>query len=86
MSKLFLTTVFVLFLKSQPTRGISPKIGTLVIDSATENGQYIVSVRFTGTVSEDLNSLPQPFTEIWHFVKLTGSNQDWLVAGIQQEQ
>ena len=61
-------------------------LNAMVIDSATENGQYIVSVRFTGTVSEDLNSLPQPFTEIWHFVKPAGSNQDWLVAGIQQEQ
>ena len=60
-------------------------LNAMVIDSATENGQYIVSVRFTGTVSEDLNSLPQPFTEIWHFVKPAGSHQDWLVAGIQQE-
>ncbi|WP_349927104.1 Tim44-like domain-containing protein [Acinetobacter sp. A1-4-2] len=60
-------------------------LNAMVVDSATENGQYIVSVRFTGTVSEDLNSLPQPFTEIWHFVKPAGSNQDWLVAGIQQE-
>jgi predicted lipid-binding transport protein (Tim44 family) len=57
----------------------------MVADSATENGQYVVSVRFTGTVSEDLNSLPQPFTEVWHFVKPAGSSQDWLVAGIQQE-
>lgn len=60
-------------------------LNAMVVDSATENGQYIVSVRFTGTVSEDLNSLPQPFTEIWHFIKPAGSNQDWLVAGIQQE-
>jgi len=60
-------------------------LNAMVVDSATENGQYIVSVRFTGTVSEDLNSLPQPFTEIWHFVKPAGSNQEWLVAGIQQE-
>lgn len=59
-------------------------LNAMVTDSATENGQYVVSVRFTGTVSEDLNSLPQPFTEIWHFVKPAGSNQDWLVAGIQQ--
>ena len=59
-------------------------LNALVVDSATENGQYIVSVRFTGTVSEDLNSLPQPFTEIWHFVKPAGSQQDWVVAGIQQ--
>lgn len=60
-------------------------LNAMVVESTTENGQYIVSVRFTGTVSEDLNSLPQPFTEIWHFVKPAGSNQDWLVAGIQQE-
>ncbi|WP_298143746.1 TIM44-like domain-containing protein [uncultured Acinetobacter sp.] len=60
-------------------------LNAMVTDSTTENGQYIVSVRFTGTVSEDLNSLPQPFTEIWHFVKPAGSDQDWLVAGIQQE-
>ncbi|WP_168381692.1 Tim44 domain-containing protein [Acinetobacter indicus] len=60
-------------------------LNAMVVDSATENGQYVVSVRFTGTVSEDLNSLPQPFTEIWHFVKPAGSSQDWLVAGIQQE-
>ena len=55
-----------------------------VVEQATENGQYVVSVRFTGTVSEDLNSLPQPFTEIWHFVKTENSLADWLVAGIQQ--
>lgn len=60
-------------------------LNALVVDSATENGQYVVSVRFTGTVSEDLNSLPAPFSEVWHFVKPAGSNQDWLVAGIQQE-
>lgn len=57
----------------------------MVADSTTENGQYIISVRFTGMVSEDLNSLPQPFSEVWHFVKPAGSNDDWLVAGIQQD-
>ena len=60
-------------------------LNALVLDSATENGQYVVSVRFTGTVSEDLNSQPVPFSEVWHFVKPAGSTQDWLVAGIQQE-
>ncbi|MCF8998952.1 Tim44 domain-containing protein [Acinetobacter nectaris] len=54
-------------------------------DTATENGQYIASVRFTGMVSEDLNSSPKPFSEIWHFVKPVNSQQDWLVAGIQVE-
>lgn len=60
-------------------------LNAMVIDSATENGQYVISVRFTGTVSEDLNSLPQPFSEVWHFVKPAGSQQDWVVAGIQQD-
>ena len=60
-------------------------LNAMVADSATENGQYVVSVRFTGTVSEDLNSLPQPFAEVWHFVKPAGSTQHWLVAGIQQK-
>ncbi|WP_151710720.1 Tim44 domain-containing protein [Acinetobacter brisouii] len=60
-------------------------LNAMIADSATENGQYIISVRFTGTVSEDLNSIPQPFTEVWHFVKPVGSQQDWLVAGIQVE-
>ncbi|MCH7310675.1 Tim44-like domain-containing protein [Acinetobacter sp. ANC 4805] len=59
-------------------------LNAMVVESTTENGQYVVSVRFTGTVSEDLNSLPQPFTEIWHFIKPAGSQQDWVVAGIQQ--
>ena len=44
-----------------------------------------MSVRFTGTVSEDLNSPAQAFAEVWHFTKPAGSNQEWLVAGIQQE-
>ncbi|KAA8731182.1 Tim44 domain-containing protein [Acinetobacter qingfengensis] len=55
-----------------------------IVEQNTENGQYVVSVRFTGTVSEDLNTLPQPFTEIWHFVKAINSQTEWLVAGIQQ--
>lgn len=60
-------------------------LNAMVLDSANENGQYVVSVRFTGSVSEDLNSSPVPFSEVWHFVKPAGSSQDWLVAGIQQD-
>lgn len=60
-------------------------LNAMVVDSSMENGQYIASVRFTGNVSEDLNSQPKPFSEIWHFVKPAGSQQDWLVAGIQVE-
>ncbi|MBF7690514.1 Tim44 domain-containing protein [Acinetobacter pollinis] len=56
-----------------------------LVDSTTENGQYIASVRFTGMVSEDLNSTAKPFSEVWHFVKPVNSQQDWIVAGIQVE-
>lgn len=56
-----------------------------IIDIAEENQQFIVSVRFTGTVSEDLTSLPLPFSETWHFVKDVGSSEEWLVSGIQQD-
>lgn len=55
-----------------------------VVEQTTENGQHVVSVRFTGMVSEDINSPSQPFAEIWHFVKPQGSQDEWLVAGIQQ--
>lgn len=55
-----------------------------VVEHSTESGQHIVSVRFTGMVSEDINSPSQPFAEIWHFVKPQGSQDEWIVAGIQQ--
>ncbi|MEB3767670.1 Tim44-like domain-containing protein [Acinetobacter sp. MD2] len=60
-------------------------LNAMLVESTTENGQYVASVRFTGQVSEDLNSQPKPFSEIWHFVKPAGSTQDWVVAGIQVE-
>ncbi|WP_239352889.1 Tim44 domain-containing protein [Snodgrassella communis] len=56
-----------------------------LVDSTQENGQYIASVRFSGLVSEELGSPQQPFSEVWHFVKPIGSQQDWLIAGIQQD-
>ncbi|WP_257390449.1 Tim44 domain-containing protein [Snodgrassella alvi] len=56
-----------------------------LVDSTQENGQYIASVRFSGLVSEELGSAQQPFSEVWHFVKPIGSQQDWLIAGIQQD-
>lgn len=56
-----------------------------LVDSTQENGQYIASVRFSGLVSEELGSAQQPFSEVWHFVKPMGSQQDWLIAGIQQD-
>jgi predicted lipid-binding transport protein (Tim44 family) len=62
-----------------------PQLNAQIVDSAQENGQYITSVLYSGTVSEDLNSAPVPFSETWHFVQPIGStDRKWLVAGIQQ--
>ena len=63
-----------------------PTLNAQIVDSAQENGQYVTSVRYSGTVSEDLNSAPVAFSETWHFVQAIGStDRKWLVAGIQQD-
>lgn len=60
-----------------------PTLSAQVLDSVQENGQYVASVEFSGTVSESVNAQAVPFTEVWHFVKPQNSSE-WLVAGIQQ--
>jgi predicted lipid-binding transport protein (Tim44 family) len=54
-----------------------------VLDVATENGLYIVSVRFSGLMREGAGE-PQPFTELWHLEKPVDGRSGWLVSGIQQ--
>ena len=62
-----------------------PQLNAQIVDSTQENGQYVTSVLYSGTVSEDLNAAPVPFSETWHFVQPIGStDRKWLVAGIQQ--
>ncbi len=62
-----------------------PQLNAQIVGNSQENGQYVVSVLYSGTVSEDVNSGAIPFSETWHFVQLIGSqDQKWLVAGIQQ--
>jgi len=71
---------------NNPDTAEFPSLNAQVVDTAEENGQYVVSVLYSGTVSEDLHSAPVSFQETWHFVKPAGGspNQQWLVAGIQQ--
>ena len=52
-----------------------------VVDIATENGEQIVSVRFSGQVREDSAPAAEDFDEIWHLVK---AGEGWQIAGIQQ--
>ncbi len=60
-----------------------PSLSAQVLESSQENGQYVASVEFSGTVSESINAQAVPFSEVWHFVKPQNSSE-WLVAGIQQ--
>ncbi|MDR7267623.1 putative lipid-binding transport protein (Tim44 family) [Pelomonas saccharophila] len=52
-----------------------------VVDVATEDGQQIVSVRFSGLVREKSEQAAEDFDEVWHLVK---AGEGWLIAGIQQ--
>ena len=52
-----------------------------VVDVATEAGEQIVSVRFSGLVREKSEQAAEDFDEIWHLVK---AGDGWLIAGIQQ--
>lgn len=62
-----------------------PQLNAQIVGNTTENGQYVISVLYSGTVSETLNSAPVPFSETWHFIQPVGStDRKWLVAGIQQ--
>lgn len=56
-----------------------------VIDVAEEANRYVVSVHFSGHISED-NSPVEAFSEIWHMVKPTDGSRGWTIAGIQQVQ
>lgn len=55
-----------------------------VLDVTTESGLYLVSVRFSGLISETAGDLPQEFSEIWHLQKPLDGSSGWLIAGIQQ--
>lgn len=55
-----------------------------VLDVATEDDIYIVSVRFSGLIRERADGNPEPFSEIWHLEKPVNGRSGWLVAGIQQ--
>ncbi|MBL0422196.1 Tim44 domain-containing protein [Ramlibacter sp. AW1] len=55
-----------------------------VLDVAQERGQWVVSVRFTGSVREQAGAVPEDLDEIWHLTKPAQGSGGWVVAGIQQ--
>jgi predicted lipid-binding transport protein (Tim44 family) len=55
-----------------------------VLECADDADRHIVSVRFTGEISESAGSAPVALDEIWHLVKPAKGPGGWVVAGIQQ--
>lgn len=60
------------------------RVDAEVIDMAQADGQWVVSVRFNGLISETAGAVPQPFDELWHLVRPLDESRDWAIAGIQQ--
>ncbi|MCC2674898.1 MAG: hypothetical protein K0R58_1845 [Ramlibacter sp.] len=55
-----------------------------VLDVAEEGNQYVVSVRFQGSVRDEVGAIPEDLDEIWHLVKPKQGMGGWVIAGIQQ--
>ncbi len=53
-----------------------------VVDTAQEQGQWVVSVRFHGLIREEIDQGAQPFDELWHLVKPLDDSREWAIAGI----
>lgn len=57
-----------------------------VLDVADEGNQYVVSVRFQGSVRDEVGAVPEDLNEIWHLAKPKQGMGGWVIAGIQQAQ
>ena len=55
-----------------------------VLDVAEEPTQYVVSVRFTGSVRSEPGVEPDALDEVWHLTKPKSGFGGWVVAGIEQ--
>jgi predicted lipid-binding transport protein (Tim44 family) len=56
-----------------------------LLNCEMKDNTLIASVRFFGNVSDEPNQSPQPFSEVWNFIKTDLQTGKWLVAGIQQQ-
>lgn len=56
-----------------------------VIDVVEEAERQVVSVRYHGTIREQVDGPVTAFDEVWHLVKPSVGGQ-WAIAGIQQTQ
>jgi predicted lipid-binding transport protein (Tim44 family) len=55
-----------------------------VLEVVEEPEQYVVSVRFTGSIRDQAGATPEDLEETWHLVKPRTGWGGWVIAGIQQ--
>ncbi|WP_048441925.1 Tim44 domain-containing protein [Caenimonas sp. SL110] len=55
-----------------------------VLEVVEEGDRYIVSVRFRGSVRDQVHADTEDLDEVWHLTKPRSGFGGWVVAGIQQ--
>ncbi len=56
-----------------------------VLEVVSERDVHVASVRFSGTIRERADALPEAFSEVWHLEKPVNGSTGWLISGIQQD-
>ncbi len=62
------------------------QLNASMADWATEGGQQVASVRFSGLIREEAGAAAAPFDEVWHLVRPADASEDWRIAGITPAQ
>lgn len=71
-------------------RGTTPSVTDVITIYAkllgieTQDTTYLASVKFVGTMKEEINGPTISFEEVWNLSKPTEGQGGWLLAGIQQ--
>lgn len=60
------------------------RVDAALLEVVTEGAMHWASVRFTGSVREAADALPEQFSEIWNLRKPADGSTGWTLAGIQQ--
>ncbi|GAC1527524.1 MAG: TIM44-like domain-containing protein [Ramlibacter sp.] len=55
-----------------------------VLAVVQEDGRYVASVLFTGSVRDQPGAVPEDLDEVWHLTKPSQGSGGWMIAGIQQ--
>lgn len=61
------------------------QLNATVLSLVTEGTHDIGSVRFTGQIKCSDQAMAEDFSEVWHFSKWRNHDDQWSLAGIQQD-